>query len=114
MNADDIKHLIANPFVLLAVAFIGYGLSVVKQLLDARRNGAGMDCKTYLFSHGLETAGAIGATLVMWLAALEANQLNVVAALGIGYAANSGIDAVVKGGRSAALMSKSNTGEAGV
>lgn len=114
MNRADILALIENPVLLLGVAFIGYGLSVVKQLIDARRNGAAMTCKTYLMDHWLETAGAIGGTVVMWLAALEANQLNVVAALGIGYAANSGVDAFIKGGRSAALMTKNDDGQSGV
>lgn len=102
----EIQELIKNPYFLLLIAFIGYALSVLKQLLDARRNGAAMTCKEYLAGHWMETVGAVLGTVVLWLAAAEANQLNVVAALGIGYAANSGIDAVVKGGRSAALMGK--------
>lgn len=102
----EIQELIKNPYVLLLVAYVGCALSVMKQLIDARRNGAYMTCREYLLKYSLETTGAVIGTAVMWLAAAEANQLNVVAALGIGYAANSGIDAFVKGGRSAAIMGK--------
>lgn len=109
----EIGELVKNPYFLLALAYVGYGLSVLKQLIDARRNGASITCREYLMGHMLETTGAVLGVVVLWLAAAETGQLNVVAALGIGYTANSGIDVFVKGGRSAALMKKDDGSDSG-
>lgn len=96
--------LLKNPLALLGLAYVGYGMSMLKQLMDARRNGADMSCKSYIMDHWPETVSAVLGVFVLWIVALEANQLTALAALTLGYTVNSGVDLVFKGGRSASLM----------
>lgn len=102
MTEQDIKLLIHNPLFLFFVMLLGALHSAMKQVRDARKNGADVTYGFYI-SHWPETVGALGYLLVSFLGLVETGTLNIASAWGLGYMSNSMADTVREGGRSASI-----------
>lgn len=104
MTEESIKALIGSPIGLLVVLLLGSLFSILKQISDARSNGATISVSDYLFR--LETVIVLGTNVGVFFALLMTGDLSwqtVVASLGLGYMANSAVD-IKPGGRSAAII----------
>lgn len=105
MTAEELKTLLATPAALFFVMLLGSLASMLKQISDARKNGASTSLGSYL-AHWPETVGTVITNVLGYLTLVVTDQLNFASALGIGYAANSAADLLRSGGRSAALAGK--------
>lgn len=103
MTTEQLQQYLENPLVLLAVMLAASAGSACKQIFDGRRNGAAVTCAQYL-AHWPETLAMLGGNVLAFLLLVEVDQLNLAAAVGIGYGMNSVADLVRPGGRSATLL----------
>lgn len=105
MSAEELKVLLSTPAALFLVMLLGSLTNMLKQISDAKKNGASTSLGSYL-AHWPETAGTIITNALGFLTLVVTDQLNFASALGIGYAANSAADLLRSGGRSASLAGK--------
>lgn len=106
MTADQLRELLQTPASLFLVMLLASIVSMLKQLTDANRNGAKVTFAEYL-SHWPETVGTILANVIAFGVLVVVDQLNFASALGVGYGANSVVDLLRNGGRSASLTPRS-------
>lgn len=110
MTTEQLQGYLQDPLVLLAVMLAASAGSACKQIFDGRRNGAAVTCAQY-FAHWPETLTVLGGNVLAFLLLVEVDQLNLAAAIGIGYGLNSVADLVRPGGRSAAMQPRPSGAE---
>jgi hypothetical protein len=77
---------------MIGAVALGFIVSVLKQLIDAKNNGAAVGpafARKYFADHWIETTFALVGSIVLFSVAALTGQLNVMSALGAGYAGNS-------------------------
>jgi hypothetical protein len=99
MTPDELKTLLSTPIALFVIMLLGSLASVLKQIADAKKNGAEVTLGSYL-AHIPETASALILNVLGFLTLVVTDQLNFASALGVGFASNSAADLVRTGGRS--------------
>ncbi len=102
-NAPALKLFLASPFALLLLMMLASLANGLKQLLVVRQTGTPMTLGAYL-SHWPDTMGVLIGNLLAFAVLVSMDQLNVAAALGVGYGVNSVVD-LLPGNRSLALKS---------
>lgn len=102
MTGDQLKHFLEGPIPLLGVMLFASSLNMLKQIVDARRNGSTMSCSEYL-GHWPETLTTLAGNVLVFGVLVMSDQLNFASAIATGYGLNSLADMVRPGGRSAAL-----------
>lgn len=104
MTTEHIQELLRNPLVLLAAMYGATLVSMLKQIVAARRDGLKVPGpKEYIFTYWPETMFSIFGNAIAFATLIETNTLNLASAVGIGYATNSVADLLRHGGRSAAV-----------
>lgn len=103
MTVEQLKALLAGPLPLLGVMLFASALNMLKQMVDARRNGSTLTCAQYLM-HWPETVTTLAGNVLIFGVLVMADQLNFASAIATGYGMNSLADMVRPGGRSAALQ----------
>jgi hypothetical protein len=104
MSIPELREFLHNPLVLLCAMYLAMLVSMGKQIVSARQDGATvMTCYQYFTKFPIETLGAILANLLAFALLVETNTLNLASALGLGYASNSLADLLQANGRSAVL-----------
>lgn len=104
-SPEALKAALSNPLLLLGVMFAGALVSGLKTIGTAKRDGSSITIGGY-FGYLPETFGAVLAVFVAWGGLLIADQLNFAAAAAYGAVANTSVDLLRSGGRSAALAVK--------
>jgi hypothetical protein len=102
-NAPALKLFLASPFALLILMLLASLGNGIKQLLVVRQTGSPMTIAQYL-SHWPDTVGTLIGNMLAFAVLISMDQLNVAAALGIGYGVNSVVD-LLPGKRSLDLKS---------
>jgi hypothetical protein len=102
-NAPALKLFLASPFALLILMLLASLGNGIKQLLVVRQTGKPMSIGQYL-SHWPDTVGTLIGNMLAFAVLISMDQLNVAAALGIGYGVNSVVD-LLPGKRSLELKS---------
>jgi hypothetical protein len=105
MTNTELKALLEGPLPLLGVMLFASALNMLKQIVDARRNGSTLSCAEYL-SHWPETLTTLAGNVLVFGVLVMSDQLNFASAIATGYGMNSLADMVRSGGRSAALAAK--------
>lgn len=103
MTAEQLRVLIQTPGCLFLVMMLASFCNMLKQVADAHRNGTVITLAEYL-AHWPETLGTIVANVIAFGVLIVTDQLNFASALGVGYGANSVVDLMRSGGRSASLL----------
>jgi|SRR6267142_3284917 len=104
MNTDaSIKLFLASPFALLILMMLASLGNGMKQLLVIRQTGTPMSLVQYL-SHWPETVAMLITNLLAFAVLISLGQLNIAAAIGVGYGTNSLVD-LLPGKRSLVLKS---------
>jgi hypothetical protein len=110
MTAEELKTLLSTPAALFLVMLLGSLASMLKQVSDAKKNGATTTSLSSYLAHWPETLGTVITNALGFLTLVVTDQLNFASALGIGYAANSAADLLRSGGRSASLVKGQQAG----
>lgn len=110
MTAEELKALLSTPAALFLVMLLGSLASMLKQVSDAKKNGATTTSLSSYLAHWPETLGTVITNALGFLTLVVTDQLNFASALGIGYAANSAADLLRSGGRSASLVKGQQAG----
>lgn len=101
MTPEDLKQLLSTPFALYTLMVIGSLISMLKQLSDARKNGATISSIDYLFT--IETLIMLGGNTIAFIGLVMTDTLNWTGAIAIGYMVNSAAD-LSPNGRSKAIV----------
>ncbi len=101
-TAEEMKTLLANPWVLFGFMIFGTILSMLKQWKQANMDGSTVTMGTYL-SHVQELLIAVGGNVIAFFLLVDSGNLNFVSAVSIGYVLNSVADLNPAGTRSTAL-----------
>lgn len=99
MTFEDLKALMGTPLFLFAVMLGASVVSGLQQVTTARRDGKTVTCLEYL-KHWPETLAVLGGNVLAFIVAVAADQLNLAAAIGIGFGLNTLMDSLRAGGRS--------------
>lgn len=102
MTVEQIKALIDTPLFLFVVMILASVVSGLQQVSSARRAGKEVSCLEYL-KHWPETIGVLGANVLAFIIAIATDQLNLMAAIGIGFGLNTLMDSLRAGGRTTLL-----------
>lgn len=104
MTPEKLQELLSTPLWLFAVMILASLANGLKQVGDAARNGTSdVGPIAYLFRFWPETIGMVIGNVLAFAVLAATGQLNLAAAIGIGYGVNSAVDLMRPGGRSAAL-----------
>lgn len=101
-TAQEIRDLLSQPVPLLVVMYVASLASALAELRLSKREGSGMTLLQYL-GYWEETLAVVLGNLISFVVLIQADQLNLAAAIGIGYGINNAADQFRKGGRSAQL-----------
>ncbi len=99
----SLKLFLASPFALLILMMLASLSNGIKQLLVLRQTGTPMSFVKYL-SYWPETVAMLIANLLAFAVLISLDQLNIAAAIGVGYGTNSLVD-LLPGKRSLVLKS---------
>jgi hypothetical protein len=102
-NDAALKLFLSSPFALLILMMLASFSNGVKQLLVLRQTGTPMSFAKYL-SYWPETIAMMIANLLAFAVLISIDQLNIAAAIGVGYGTNSLVD-LLPGKRSLVLKS---------
>lgn len=105
-NAEELKAALSNPYVLLGLMYAGALASALKTVATAKREGSAVTYAQY-FASWETVAAAFIAVPIAWGSLIFADQLNFAAAAAYGAIANTSLDVVKSGGRTAALQTTS-------
>src|SRR5262245_4904840 len=99
MTPEQLKILIDNPIFLFFVMLLASVTSGLQQVATARRDGKEVTCIEYL-KHWPETAAVLLGNVLCFILLIPTDQLNLLAAIGIGFGLNTLADSMRSGGRS--------------
>lgn len=102
MTFDDLKVLIETPAFLFLMMLVGSVTSGLQQVATARRDGREVTCLAYL-RYWPETLAVILGNIIAFVLLIPTDQLNLIAAIGIGFGMNPVVDSLRSGGRSVFL-----------
>lgn len=107
---EELKSFLEQPLLLLGVMYLGALGSALTTVGTAKRDGSSITYQSYL-GRWETIAAAIIAVPLAWAGLFLAGQLNFAAAAAFGAVANTGMDKIKGGGRSAALKVSTNSGD---
>lgn len=102
MTIEGLKALMDTPVFLFVVMILASVVSGLQQVSSAQRGGKTVSCLDYLKSWP-ETIAVLGGNVLAFILAVAADQLNLAAAIGIGFGLNTLMDSLRAGGRTALL-----------
>lgn len=92
MDAETIKDLIGQPAMLCVLMYAASLVSALQEVRRKRNNGLDINLGEYL-KFWPETIGVIVSNAIAFVLLIASDQLNLAAALGIGYGLNFAVDA---------------------
>jgi hypothetical protein len=98
-SIGDLQEIIDSPLVLYLLMLAGSGVSGLKQLTVGKMSGSKLTFVQYL-GYWPELLATLGSNTLAFITLIQLDQLNFMAAIGIGYALNSLSDLLPAGSRS--------------